>query len=63
MCRKLIHFDFQMFPLFVPETSTTFTWHLVQIISIYFGSDPVIIAIWLVSCELIVLNIIRRTMT
>jgi hypothetical protein len=35
VCCKIINFVFQIFPLFVPEMSTSFTSYIVPIISIY----------------------------
>jgi hypothetical protein len=57
----LFLFVFQILPLFIPQMSTSFMPYFVQIIH-SFASDAVPIAIWLISFNLPVLNILHWTM-
>jgi hypothetical protein len=60
VCCKLVNFVFQIFPLFVPEMSSS-SRHCSDYLHL-FDSDPLTVAIWLVSFDLIILNGVHQTM-
>jgi hypothetical protein len=60
VCCKLVNFVLQIFPLFVPEMSSS-SRHCSDYTH-SFDSDPVTVAMWLLSFDLIILNIVHQTM-